>query len=226
MYQDVNVSDVFLKSIAAVVIAMTVYKTTTYLSGREPNSVKINRVNKLWTQVSSNLKVSNVQELQMFLLPCKNLVNPILDSSKEMNARYASWVKPWNWTAEMKIACEKINHLATVFRYYNVICAWNSFGDDKELVKLVKKIQRGESRYPLCVMVNQLKIDIQLLHSSKYHCGFELVVLDILEETLDTVLSSEDYTEELRLKTIEEYQRRAAQAAERTAWAIESSRYR
>lgn len=224
---DVTVSDALIKSIAAVALTYTAYKTGSYLYSREPNGVKVDRLNKLWSSLTYDMHFSSLQDVQKFLKQTAPFVRPVLDSYAEMEARYNSWAKPWNWTSEMRVAYQKAKLLSVLFRYHDIIVDWGQLSSDEQaLVKSMKKRNKGNSRFPLLDTVAQLRFDLDTLESSLYTCGFESILFVVLDTCLDFVLSCDEYTEELRLKAIEELQARTARAAERAAWAAESARWR
>lgn len=224
---EVSVSDALIKSVAAVALTYTAYKTGSYLYNRESNGIKVSRLNKLWNSLTYDMHFSNLQDVQKFLRQTAPFVRPVLDSYAEMEARYNSWAKPWNWTSEMRVAYQKAKLLSVLFRYYDIIADWSQLSSSEQaLVKCMKKRNKGSSRFPLLDTVAQLRFDLETLESSLYKCGFESILSAVLDTCLDFVLSCDEYTEELRLQAVEELHARTARAAERAAWAAESTRWR
>lgn len=224
-YRQIDVSDKVIKSIAAVTMALVAYKTGSYLHSRESNLSKMDRLQNLWQKLSPSMKFNTVYDMQQFLVQFHALRALVLSSYKEMNARYNSWIKPWNWSAAMQTSFQKAELLAILFDFRDIICAWNSLQSEQEVVQLVKKKLQGSYAYPLIKTASDLEHDIAVLKSLQLSVGFEVVLKDLLEEVLEVILSSDDYLQERRAKNIEDLQRRQAQAAENTAWAIRSSRW-
>lgn len=218
--KDVEVSEKVIKSAAAVALVAALYKTGSYWMSRESNTVKIEKVNCLLNQVHPYFKFHTLQDVQEFLIQFKELTQPVACSNKEISNRYNTWLKPWNWSKDMKQAHGHIQILGILFGYQDIICACDELVDENVVVKHIKKRSKGAERFPLCSFVSQVKADLQVLYSSAdscQACGFELLITPVLENILDTVLESDEYVGELRLKEIEEIQRRAAQAAVQAA---------
>ncbi len=109
--------------IVAVVAAGVGAGTGLYLAGRESNTVKMQRVAGLQQE-----HIELIVPLLEYIKSCEDVygfvakesefqrdldcfAGRIKSSCDEMRARYDSYVKPWNWTATMRAACEKIHDL-------------------------------------------------------------------------------------------------------------------
>lgn len=226
--------------VATAAVASVAIGTGVYWSVREPNDVKMARVDELLKYYSSNLHYAliNIKTLDdmrnfvgqsnRFKKETEVFIEMVNRSYAEMSARYNSWVKPWNWNVKMKAAFEKIQDLRKTMRmvemmitYYPFMVMYSYPFDEKILVQRVQMICLGKSAYPMCSCATSIQQDLLFLKTHHFKVWSEVVLIDMLEQLLSLILSSSTYIEEKRIQEEMAIKARQAEALERQSRAAE-----
>lgn len=185
-----------------VMMYATIAGTILYWVQREPNSVKINRVNDLWSATQNNLyNIQNDQELENFYTMHKHLDKDIRKLYNEITDRYKNKVTPWNWSNEMKNAYEKISFLHGIFNANHIISMTEN--PDKNQVIKHMNIHYKDSPYPLLAAVSNLKSTVSRLKESTYQVSANQLLINLITPALDKILSSSEYKKECELQGID-----------------------
>ena len=223
----------------AIVAATTVcVGTGAYLAMRESNAVKIARAEKWLKYYSGNLhydlaEIATLQDMQNFVNKSTKFKKEMLVfadavefSYAEMHARYASWIKPWNWNEQMKVTYARIQELRNImrmikmmFKYQPLMKEWNYELDEATIIKSVQTICQGCSSYPLCFCADMMQHDLYFLHKTHFKVACDVALIDMLEKLLEFVLGSAAYVEEKRIQEEMELKQRQAQAQQMQAMA-------
>lgn len=188
--------------------------TISYWMYREPNSVKIERASNLWTSVKTDLfSVQNFQDLQEFFTKYDSLSKEVQHSYQEISARY-SFIKPWNWSGEMKDIYEKISFLSVVFNSKQIMFMTTN-PDEGQLLHQIRKYY-ADAKYPLLKAVSCFEDDIKILSSSLYKTTASQLLIDLLSSALTQIKVSSEYVKELEIqKEFEQLERMHKDSQER-----------
>lgn len=220
-------------TLAIVAGATAVAGTGIYLAIRESNDVKIERVADWVVYYSGNLhydlaQIVTISDIQHFIknsmkfkketqVFCKG----VRASYADIKSRYGSWVKPWNWSLKMKLACAQIKELHDVvqvidmiFKYYPLIAIFQENLDESLIVKKVQAICHGESLYPMIYCANMMKSDLYFLKNAHLKISCDLVLIDLLEKALELILNSDAYVQEQRIQEEIAFKERQTKAQE------------
>jgi hypothetical protein len=221
------------KTLALVAGASVVAGTGIYWAVRESNAVKMERAEKWLKYYASGLHYELVQiisfeDMQKFAkkpIRFKKEIQIFCDevdrSYAEMDARYGSWIKPWNWTAEMKYTHARITELyqtmhliKMIFKYQPLMISWNDDLDEATIVKNVQTVCQGTSSYPLCACAQMMKDDLAFLRKTHFKISCDITLIDMLERLLEFILGTQTYIEEKRIQDQAKIQERQARAQE------------
>lgn len=193
-----TVADRVGTAVLVAFIAAGVYQTGKYILNRESNSSKVKRALSIWSQMNTELKqISSVQELQDFIYTFKDLESDVYNSYNSLSDRYGSWVKPWNWTADMQIAYTKMQLVSRIFRYKDILLM-NHESNESELITIATGSCSMNTAYPICAYVEKLNLDIKNLKSFVDSYKAAAVVLEKISHALQVLVSSQTYVAERR----------------------------
>lgn len=195
--------------------------TAAYWIIREPNSEKIKDVNniaQIYFQAPCRqlLSLTTLEDLQLYLeihpsfrQDVTSLINYEQKPYNAITARYDSWLKPWNWSQEMKAARDnmveihkQIQLLSIFVRYTAIIKHGQQPITDSMLLRLINGLNQATSTYPMVDGLCEIQTTIKKLSTYvSYHCAWTLV--ELLETLVQEIMCSARYIEERRL--MEEY---------------------
>lgn len=221
------------QTLALVAGATAVVGTTVYWSMRESNDEKIERVHDWMTYYSGNLhhdlaKITNMNDMQEFANQSLKFKKEIAvfckgvhQSYAEMNARYNSWVKPWNWSSKMKTAYRHIKELHTVVCMIEIMFQFQPFMtlldqefDEAMMVKKAHSVCHGASSYPMIYCVHAIHNSLYFLQKNYLKVSCDIVLIEFLEKILDLIVNSTQYIEERRIQEEMAIKEREARAHE------------
>ena len=222
-----------VRNIALGAGAVVIAGAGVYCAMRESNAVKIERAQEWFSYYSGNLhydlaKITSLQDMQQFVnqsvkfkkemsVFCKGVQR----SYAEIKSRY-SWLKPWNWTSEMKHTYLRIKEVYDVVRMIEMMLKYQSFMasydatlDEAMIVKKAQTICHGTSSYPMICCANMIHNDLYFLQKNHFKVSCDIVLIDLLERVLELIVNSTAYVEERRIQeemAIKERQARAQEA--------------
>jgi len=221
--------------IAAIVgVGGGVIFTVAYLVGRESNAAKIERAQKQYlsntlkqvfamikTREQLKVAVSGIEKfyskVDFKLLHCE-----VQKSCDELEARYGSPFKPWNWTEPMRIAHTEIHEHGERLLIFEMMARWQSFIALEKGVapslELIHEFVQGQSLYPLFETERQLVRDINIIRSMDHSSFACYRLLDqTLTDTLAAMRRTEAFSQEKQKMEAARQQERLVLAAEEQA---------
>lgn len=167
-----------------------------YFYNRECNADRIEQVNRLWNKLGNSiLKAEKTDELIKYFVDHKDYYFAVMHSHSGINDRYNSYLKPWDWTADMHNAYEKISFLYTIF--YITACV----GKEEFLISYFMSVFH-DCKYPLITTINYLDLVIACLINNKYSLALDASIRrDLLKVAYcvnHIIYSSVFYKQELR----------------------------
>lgn len=227
--------------IGVTAISGTVLGTTAYWAFRESNEAKIQRVHRLYYFYTGNLheqlaSITTLQDMIYFLSHSIKFKKEVLVFSdfvhqlyREMSARYTSWLKPWNWSQEMKREYERIKELHNVLQlidimicYQPFILDWRNSFDEAAVIKQAQILCRGTTVYPLCTCVDMIKKDLAFLKATNFKISCDVVLIEMLEHVLNFMVCTQAYVAEQQMRHEFNLLERQTYAAELQALAQQS----
>jgi hypothetical protein len=223
-------------TLPVIATTATVAVIAMYWAIREPNNVKIARVQGLMQAYKTTMheplsKINSVGDIQAYvgnLLEFKKKNQQFFDlvefSYQEMQARYDSWLKPWNWSQAMKMACEQIQELYQTVRLVKIMGVYSSCipmltesTDDETVEKMIHMLCLGKSLYPAIYCVSLIKSDLNFLQNHIFQNHIDVILSNLLETLLARILVCPMYINELRRKEEMEIEHRKAWALQAQA---------
>lgn len=218
----------------SIVAATTVIAGTgVYLAMRESNIMKIERAENWLKYYAGGLhydlaQIVTLKDMQKFVQKptrfkkeIQVFCDEVARSYVEINARYGSWIKPWNWNAVMKHTYVRIKELYQttklinmMFKYQPMIISWSDDLDELVIVKSAQMICQGESSYPLIYCAQMMKEDLKFLHKTQFKISCDIALIDMLETLKEFIVSTQTYVEEKRIQEQVKLQERQAYAQE------------
>lgn len=171
-----------------------------YTLFRETNNTKIKRALTIWhTAYSSLSQVKTLSDMQLFLQKHSFLEHDVAISHGELEARYMSSCKPWNWTDDMRDAYTKIKILDLLFEHKEIICAQQSLHED-EICKIARLTYGNKTCYALCECLEKLHQSINMIKNICIQDGYSFLseVFVRLQKAHKTLAASEHYAYEKR----------------------------
>lgn len=190
-----------LKAVLITAITYGAYKTGQYLVNREPNVQQVKRALSLWAQMNVQLtRIVTLHDVQLFINNFQHLEQYVVKSYTELNNRYGSWVKPWNWTSDMKKAFEKMQLASILFKYQQILTI-NSGYNEAELLKIATGEYSVMTAYPVCAYVQNLQADMEIVQKfvTMPSYKFASIVQRELNKVLRIIAASDTYITEKRL---------------------------
>ncbi|MBM18299.1 MAG: hypothetical protein CL947_04500 [Epsilonproteobacteria bacterium] len=142
-----------------------------YLCCRESNAIKIDRVNNLWSKFNMMLEQngSKKDELQKVYDISTELQKFEDEIQTAYSALYHRWtfLKPWNWTNEMRDAYYKSCLLHCLSHYHTIMLLEQANQlDEHHLLLLARHLYGLNSSLPLVVYFDMLKRDVSNISQS------------------------------------------------------------
>lgn len=214
-HADNNANIVSLVAATAAVVA----GIGVYCAVRESNQAKIVREQVLLQTYKMTMQedlshLATWQDMQtyiglshVFQKKHQDFFNCVARSYAEIYARYNCWVKPWNWTKEMKKAFEEIESLYNIIKAVEIMAFYASSMpivinsvDSTQFELHIHALCLGESKYPASYCVDRIKSDLQFLQTKSFNITFDVLLINFLEKFLVQILACPMYINELRLK--------------------------
>lgn len=204
-------------SIGLVVVCMA---CTIYWIQREPNSAKVRRAQLLIHNYKQQckpifLEINSEQDLKDFVARmndnknvCIGLRKIVQASYKELQDRYVSKFKPWNWTDDMRQAYKEIQEVDEAFCVLTIMNKYKNFithSDKMPLKDLVYQFASSfEITHPWYTTAQQIEEDLKEITSLRHEyfsCyGF---LQKILSKSLQQIRMTDEFMQE---KCLFEYQ--------------------
>ncbi|HSW75583.1 MAG TPA: hypothetical protein VLG50_00920 [Candidatus Saccharimonadales bacterium] len=174
-------------------------------------------------------------------------------SYAEISNRFHGWFTPWNNTVSMHHAYQTISDLAqrweidlhivrdkmsdmsqrmtalqAIAYFKPIMNSWNLSTEEKDILKIARKICQGNSLYPIHDSLQKIQNAIAAIHKNRQHVPCDYALIDKMEQLESELLSTAAYVEETRIRKEEqraqeelELKKRLALAEERKAQAEE-----
>lgn len=214
------------KKIVLGCAAATALVTAVYWCNRDPNSVKVQQAYNLWSGFESLLtQVRNVKDIKNALDDFADRQGVVVHTYQSLNARYMSWLKPWNWTADMKLAYQKMVILKNLFEYKEIFDALSEgLLSEAAALNIARAKNSLSTSYSLVSYVSCLRTDLNHIIETfgALSCRWGHVVTDALQKSLDILAGSETYVQERRLRDEVMLKERLAKAEETKASAAQT----
>lgn len=192
---------------AAVTTALVIY-----IAMRESNDVKVERFYKLQQAYQSTierhmLSINTQADLISFAKQSwkvkeeLHLIHSLVEKSyEELNARYNTWFKPWNWSDTMKIswnqsAClyNKVCFLLDIFKWSRFLEKDVNLLTDQELVKIARTVSASNSVYPIVTCVEMLEQAVARCKWQYSNIGCSFLFIDTLQQIAAALYATEQY---------------------------------
>lgn len=195
-----------------IITALVAAPIVTYCYLRESNELKIKKAEAVFDLVCKDLHFCTLDEAQQFVKHYEHLRKDIHEAFTALDNRYGSFFKPWNWTAEMKLAHQKIEILELLFRYSQFLRTSNlqqggvvDFVLSKNKKFLMYRLIMAIllTSYPLHDEVDFIRFHIGSLVKPVFNFGFEENLADFYKDIFNAIFSSKAYTSEARDRFLE-----------------------
>lgn len=216
--------------------------TIVYLANREPNAVQIARSRECFSKWNEPFKkrfanFKTKADLKKFVSKMKfedatlrrsDIMNEFYSSSvardnikescRQLESRYGSSVKPWNWSEQMKSAHAQIHQLDELCTMATIIEKYRLFIAQGTSAEVVGSFEAGKSLYPWHLVAQKLEKDIAVIETMhrnpmEYYSVLRQTLSDILQE----VRCSDGFTRDMQNIATAQLKEREVLAAEAQA---------
>ena len=191
-----------------------------YYNSREPINSVVQKVDNIWDTLCLPIEqCCSIGDVSNFLVSYQPYEYQVQSLYKIMNNRYNSLLKPWNWSAQMREAFEKIAALHQLFQLKDLIFSTYSLRDEISVIVYFQS-KYFNCQYPLIVahtyLYNAKKPLTHFLHIN----GVK-VALAVVEDMQAIIKDSSAYVKECYLQKIEEEQKLFQARLQAERWKVQ-----
>ena len=170
----------------------------------------------------------------------------VQSSYAEISNRYHAWLTPWNntdsmqrayqticdlrqqWSIDLRLVHDKIHDMSErmtalhIITYFTpVMASWNYSTEEKDAVKMARKICQGNSLYPMHDSIQKLHNALAVLYKTRQYVPCDPILIDKMEQLNVELLSSAAYIDETRVRKEEQRAQEELEVKQRLALAEE-----
>lgn len=137
--------------------------------------------------------------------------------------RYGSWVKPWDWTVQMKKAYDRMTIVAALYGYLPLVQN-QSFLTGQDVLYFARETFVGLTKYPCIMCLYNLEHDIVYLKNisetvNESILGVIKQVIPVLEKAKNLLRAEKELLDEMKIKHTHDLQKQQIGAIlSRTRW--------
>jgi hypothetical protein len=184
----------------------------TYLCCRESNGSIIARVHNFYAPVC-HLASFNLDSVDSFVENVESTActrDAIFRLNQCMSNRYASWVKPWDWSSCMQRAYEEIRTVSLFYGYIPLLQKTESL-QGEDVLLFARETFAGLTVYPCIMCLNNLWESMEYARQNRKK--FDSRLLPLLDQMLPSLVkaynllrSEKEFLEEVRAKKTHDLQ--------------------